>query len=485
VTEQTTDSLDVAAGALSAALDRELPDGWREWSPELKRQLLYRLQAKIEKERTDWDVRARDNQREPEGDWTIWLIMAGRGFGKTRTGAENLRKRVREGRTRENGIIGATAADTRDVLVEGPSGLLAVCPRDERPIYRPSLRRLEWPNGTITHTYSADEPDRLRGPQHDFVWGDEYAAWKRVKEATYNFRFGLRMTPPGGGSPQALLTTTPRPIPELRKLIKRRGVVITAGSTYENRENLADEFFEEVISEYEGTRLGEQELLGRLLEDIEGALWSSTWFERPGFRLDRSDAPDMVRVVVAMDPAASNTDESDHSGIVVVGEGIDGRYYVLHSQALRDTPRGRMEKVVELYREHYADHVVFETNNGGDYLPALLETVDDTVPSRVVHATRGKMTRAEPISSLYQKGRVSHVNMRPAGLPSRIWLPAGIETGHELLELQYVTYTGMPGDDSPDVMDAAVWALTDLAIDPPSFASDPFGYDDQRLHGRR
>jgi phage terminase large subunit-like protein len=334
------------------------------------------------------------------------------------------------------GLIARTAADARDTMIEGESGLISICPPWFKPEYQPSKRRLVWPNGAQATTYSGDEPDQLRGPQHEFVWADELAAWKYAEEAWDNAMFGLRL-----GISKALITTTPRPIKVLRDLVKDPRVVKTTGPTYENLENLS-EAYQDIIMKYEGTRLGEQELQGRLLEDIPGALWTRTMIEKSRvFKV-----PGLLRMVVGMDPAATSTHEASEMGIVICAKGDDGDGYVLEDASRRETPLKAAQGAVAAYNRNKADRIVGEVNNGGEWIEALLRTVDPNVSYKSVHASRGKIARAEPISSLYEQGRIHHVGT------------------FEALEDQMCTYT--PGEPSPDRMDALVWALTELKIQP-------------------
>ena len=263
----------------------------------------------------DWRYRARPEQLPPAGSWRVWLLMAGRGFGKTRCGAEWVRAEVKAGR-RRIALVGPTAADARNVMVEGESGILAISPDPERPLYEPSKRRLTWPNGAVATTYSADEPERLRGPQHDAAWCDELGAW-RYPEAWDMLMFGMRL----GADPRTVVTTTPRPAKLIRDLVRDPICVVTRGASYENRGNLAPAFFDQIIRKYEGTRLGRQELEAELLEDTPGALWSHASIEASRLR----SAPEMTRVVVAIDPAVTSGDEADETGIVVAGKDKNDR----------------------------------------------------------------------------------------------------------------------------------------------------------------
>jgi phage terminase large subunit-like protein len=378
----------------------------------------------------DWPILARAAQLPPPGDWRVWLVMAGRGFGKTRTGAEWVRERIK--RFPLVNIIGATADDARDVMVQGESGILAVCPESERPVYRKSERTLLWPNGAQTLIFTADEPERLRGKQHMGLWADELAAWRRP-EAWDQAMLGLRL----GDDPRAIVTTTPRPTQLIRRLVDDVQVHVTRGSTYDNVANLAPQFVEQIVKRYEGTRLGRQELNAELLLDVPGALWTLAMFD------ERRAAPDLKRVVVAIDPAASSNEDSDETGIVVAGEGVDGDWYVLADRSGIFTPNEWAKRAVAAYDEFAADRIVAEVNNGGEMVGATLKTVRKGVPYTTVHASRGKAIRAEPIASLYTDRRVWHTEP------------------FDRLEDQLVNWTPESGK-SPDRLDALVWALTEL-----------------------
>lgn len=387
-----------------------------------------------------WGFWSRPSQRPPSGDWRTWLILAGRGFGKTRTGAEWVRIQARD--FEYVNVIAPTADDARDIMIEGESGILAVCPDDERPLYLPSKRQLIWPNGAKTLIFTADEPDRLRGKQHQRLWCDEVAAWRRPEEAWDQAMFGLRLPP----DPRVVATTTPRPIrllvgtPDKPGLLNDPSTYVTRGTTYENQANLAPSFFEKIIGRYEGTRLGRQELRGDVLTDVPGALWTYAMFE------DRRAAPDMPRVVVAVDPAATSGEESDETGIVVAGRGVDGRGYVLADRSCRLSPLGWARRAVAAYDQFGADLLIAEVNNGGEMVVQTIKTVDPRIPVKVIHATRGKQLRAQPVASLYEQGRVSHVEV------------------FEDLESQMTQWTPESGE-SPDRLDAAVYALTHLMLE--------------------
>lgn len=301
----------------------------------------------------DWDLMlARPEQLPPPGDWLVWLLLAGRGFGKTRAGAEWVRAQVNDRRAGRIALVAPTAADARDVMIEGESGILAVTPDMERPLYEPSKRRVSWPNGAIAIAYSAEEPDRLRGPQHDAAWCDELAVW-RHDQAWDMLMFGLRL----GFDPRCVVTTTPKPRRLLRQLLHDPSVAVTRGTTFDNRANLAPAFFASIVKRYDGTRLGRQELLAELLDDVPGALWSRDAIERASVPV----APALARIVVAIDPAVSTGDDADETGIVVAGVGEDGHGYVLDDLSGRHAPHEWARRAIAAYRGHNADRIVAES----------------------------------------------------------------------------------------------------------------------------
>lgn len=388
----------------------------------------------------DWSLWRRPKQAPPVGNWRTWLILAGRGFGKTRTGAEFVRSQVDAGRSRHIALVGATASDVRDTMIEGESGLLRIYPPDQRPRYEPSKRRLTFHNGATASTYSADEPDRLRGPNHDLAWADELAAW-RYPDAWDQLMLGLRI----GDHPRAVVTTTPRPVPVLLRLLRANdgSVAVTRGSTYENSANLAPDFLAEMRRQYEGTRLGRQELNAEILEDVEGALW-----DRANIDLSRlaSQIPHLAKIVVAIDPAVSSSEASAETGIVVAGRDFNGVGYLLDDRSMRSSPSEWATAAVSAYHAFKADTIVAEANQGGDLVKHLLRTIDPTVPIRLVHASRGKRTRAEPVAALYEQGKIHHVGFFPT------------------LEDQLCSWVPDIGA-SPDRLDALVWAFTELMVE--------------------
>src|SRR5947199_786329 len=343
---------------------------------------------------TSWPAIARPNQLPPTGNWRTWLLLAGRGFGKTRTLAEWVCQQTASGRAGRIALVAASAADARGVLVEGESGILAVAPPWFRPVYQPSKRRRTLPNGAIAMTFSAEEPERLRGPQHDAEICDELGAWSRP-ETWDMLQFGLRL----GRHPRCLVAMTPRPTRLIRELLAPEGrdVTVTRGSTYENRANLALGFFGQIIGKYEGTRLGRQELNAELLEDTPGALWSHAIIDAAR----QAAAPQLARIVVAIDPAATSGEDADETGIIVVGKDHQGHGYVLADASGKHQPVEWAKIAVAAYRAHHADRIVAERNNGGAMVEATIRIVDGNVPVTTVWASRGKAARAEPVSALY------------------------------------------------------------------------------------
>jgi phage terminase large subunit-like protein len=401
-----------------------------------------------------WRVQARPEQREPPGDWLTWLILAGRGWGKTRTGTEWVHRHAIMGTASRIALVAPTAADVRDVLVEGPSGFLSIASNSTRPTWEPSKRRLEWPNGATATCFSAEEPERLRGPQHDLAYLDELATWPHP-EALDMLNLGLRV----GIRPRKLITTTPRPSKMLKAIIDDPSTVITRGRTVDNAKNLAPSFISSIMNRYAGTRMGRQEIDGELLLDVQGALWTRDMLDHAN---GAWKLPDMKRVVVAVDPSGTRGQEDggDSVGIVVAGLGADGLGYVLADRTCKLSPDGWGRAAVNAYREFKADRIVAERNFGGAMVEHVIRTVDRNVSYREVTASRGKIARAEPIAALYEQNRVRHVG-----------LFAELED-----QMAAMTGDGYSGDGSPDRCDALVWALSELMVQaieatPPRFGT--------------
>ena len=394
----------------------------------------------------DWAFWARPNQLEPPGNWISWLVMAGRGFGKTRIGAEQVRKWVKE--FPMVNLVGPTAADVRDVMVVGMgagSAIMEICGSDERPVYEKSNRRLVWPNGAQSFLFSAEEPERLRGPQHMKMWCDELAAWKYADEAWEQMEFGLRLGP----NPQVVITTTPKPTKLIKALAASPQTYVTRGSTYDNKPNLAKNFYEKIIGKYEGTRLGRQELMAELLDDRPGALWTLRAID--AYRVGQ--CPPLTRIVVGTDPAVTSGEDSAEWGIVVVGMGPspEGQlwpphFYVIDDLSDKFSPNDAAQRVVQGYTTYHADRIFAEINNGGDLVEAVLRNVNPNLAYQAVHASRGKLIRAEPVAALYEQHRVHHVG------------------AFGVLEDQMCDYVPQHSK-SPDRMDALVWAVTGLSGD--------------------
>ena len=379
---------------------------------------------------------ARANQLPPDGDWHSWLVMAGRGFGKTRLGAEWLAAKAVRNDGIRCAIIARTFSDVRSVCVEGVSGILGVLREyDAVKDWNKSNGIITLKNGSIIQTFSADTPDSLRGPQFNYAWTDELAAWQY--EDTWNqLQFGLRL----GEHPQTVITTTPRPTKLIKDLVKRDTTVVTRGSTFDNAENLSQTALLEMQNRYAGTRLGQQELYGAILDDNPGALWNRAQLEATRV----TEPPPLMRIVVGIDPAVTSGDESDYTGIVVAGMTVDGHYYILADYTMKSTPDAWARKAVNAFELHKADRIIAETNNGGDLVVHLLQQVNPIVPVKKVTATRGKAVRAEPIAALSEQGRLHMVGYFS-------------ELEDEMCEWEAGTNM-----KSPDRMDAMVWALTEL-----------------------
>jgi phage terminase large subunit-like protein len=392
-----------------------------------------------------WEFWARPDQLPPDGDWLTWLVLAGRGFGKTRMGSEWVRKIAAENPGCRIALVAETAADARDVMILGDSGLIACDPTLSPDSWSPTNRRLTWPNGTQAWVYNATEPDQLRGPQHHFAWIDELAKFRYIQRTWDQVMFGLRL----GEHPRVLVTTTPQPKPLIKALVASPSTHVTRGSTMDNVANLAPTAVKEMYDRYAGTRLGRQELEGEILGDIPGALWRREDIDETRIW----EVPeDMERVFVAVDPAASSQEKADEHGIIVIGLARDkdgyARGYVLEDGSLRGTPEEWGRKAVQLYRKWSADKIIAEKNQGGEMVSHVLKTVDRSIPVELVHASRGKFIRAEPVSALYEQKRVHHVGEFR-------------ELEDQMCEFS-IDNIRNENTGSPDRVDALVWGLTKI-----------------------
>jgi phage terminase large subunit-like protein len=380
------------------------------------------------------------------GAWTTWLMLGGRGAGKTRTGAEFVRALV-HGHAPYAGaphgaiaLVGETEHDVREVMIEGPTGILRTSPRSERPQWTASRRRLEWPNGATAYAFSAEDPEQLRGPQFDAAWCDELAKWRYADAAFDMLQFGLRL----GQRPRQLVTTTPRPIPLIKRLLADPRTAVTRAATQSNAAHLSPAFVAEILARYQGTRLGRQEIGGEIIEERADALWSRAAIEQARV----AEAPPLQRIVIGIDPPASARQGSDACGIVAAGISEAGLVYVLEDASVQGlSPAGWAAKAVALYRRLEANALVAEVNQGGDMVRAVLAQVDATVPVTCVHATRGKWLRAEPVAAMYAQGKVKHVGAGFAALED---------------EMADFGLDGLSGGRSPDRLDSLVWAISEL-----------------------
>lgn len=416
-------------------------------TPDEQRRVLRRLTMPEKRELTErwYNGHAHRNQRWPQHDWRVWLILAGRGFGKTRAGAEWLSEMARRMPDGRFALVGGTADDVRRVMIEGAAGLLAVARDDERVLWRRQAGEVEFASGARAFVYSAEAPEGLRGPEHHLAWCDELAKWRHgiARDAWDNLQMGLRL----GDRPQVLVTTTPRPGALLRAIEREAAATdsVMRGRTRDNI-HLPQSFVAAMLGEYGGTRLGRQELDGELIDDVEGALWSRARLE--ACRVKRRRAR-VTRVVVGVDPPAGT--DGDACGIVAVALGADGIGYVVEDASVSGaSPEGWAAAVAACVARHRADRVVAEKNQGGDMVRSVLLAADARLPIRLVHASRGKVARAEPVATLYERGRMRHVGAFPA-LEDEL---CGLVSGGG--------YEG-PGR-SPDRADALVWAATDLML---------------------
>jgi phage terminase large subunit-like protein len=404
------------------------------WTPSLKSEF-------AEEIRYRWTLNARPSQLIPSGDWTVWLVKTGRGWGKTRAGAETVR--IWKDQYPIITFIGATAADARDIMVEGESGILKISPPWDMPKYEPSKRRISWKNGSYALIFTADEPDRLRGFQSYAGWCDELAAWRYGQETWDMFMMGLRL----GTHPRVIATTTPRPTAMIKDLIKDPSTVVTSGSTYENLKNLAPAFLNTIIKKYEGTRLGRQELNAEILEDIEGALWTMKLIDQARVK----SAPELIRLGIAIDPSVTSNKDSDECGIMIGGMDSKGEIYITEDLSGIFSPLNWAGRAIDAYHKHRADRIVAETNNGGDLVETVIHQIDKNVAYTGVWASRGKVTRAEPVQAMYEQQRIHHVGSLPK------------------LEDEMCTWIPKEGK-SPNRVDALVWLV--------AYLTDTEGMDD-------
>lgn len=454
----------------------ELPDGWQLWPQEAKTRLLARMRdAQADRSRrpfflhcplgdlcdgqphpgVEWKhARPAQMPPSPDIDWSTWLILAGRGFGKTRPGSEWSWRMPR--RYPSGAIVGPTAGDVRDIMVEGESGILACAPAAFRPTYEPSKRRLTYPNGATQTAYSADEPDRIRGGNHYYAWGDEWAAWRYMQQATDMLELAVRL-----GPARILYTTTPKPRQALRDALADPHTVVVRGSTYDNLANLAPSFRRKIVRKYEGTTLGQQELHAMLLDDVAGALWNGDLIAASRVAYDPMTILEKLsEVVTAVDPAVTHGPDSDETGIVVCartthnlcplcGPIADGPHgLVLADLSGKYTPNGWAGRAVSAHQRYQGNAVVGEVNNGGDLVGHTVATLSPGTPFRNVRASRGKYARAEPVAALFEQGRVH------------------LAPGLDQLEEQMRTWVpGGTSEDSPDRLDAMVWGLSQLMLE--------------------
>ncbi|MBP9752938.1 MAG: DNA-packaging protein [Proteobacteria bacterium] len=391
---------------------------------------------KKEKDLYNWKKLARKNQRFPKGDWTTWLILAGRGFGKTRTGAETIRYLVETKKAKRIALIGGSISEVINVMIKGESGIQSVTPLKNRPVFLSHTNTLHWPNGAVGYVIGATTPEKLRGPQFDAAWVDELAKFKQAENTWNQLMLGLRL----GDNPRCIITTTPKPTPLIQKLVNDPLAVITRGTTFDNQANLSPFYVHQIIKQFESTSLGSQELYGQLLIEDDNALWKRSMI--------RYQLPTVSfkRVVIAVDPAATHHEKSDETGIIVAGLSEDNAVFILDDLSGKLSPFDWGTRAVKAYREHEADRLVAEVNKGGDMVERIVKSIDSNISYKSVRATRGKIIRAEPIAALYEQNRVFHIK--------------------PLLELeeQLCSYSPVRVSKSPDRLDALVWAVTELLL---------------------
>ncbi|MDR1560927.1 MAG: terminase family protein [Holosporaceae bacterium] len=383
--------------------------------------------------KTPWEKIARQNQLPPEGNWNVWMILAGRGFGKTRAAAETIRKWAVSGRYKRIALVANTIQEARQVMVEGESGLVSISEKEEKLLYVPSRRLVQWPNKAVATLYGAEHYEQLRGPQFDAAWIDEFAKFQHPRETFEQISFSLRL----GKNPKTIITTTPRPIQFIKDLMARKDVITVRGTSLENIDNLSPTFLKQL--EYlKGTRLEAQEIYAEIIDDDQNTLWSWNNIE------DCYKTPPhfLNNVVIGVDPALTSGANSDETGIIVVGMDGFGHGYVLDDLSISTTPEVWAKRVIDAYMKYYARLIVIECNAGGELLTNLLESFDNSIKIKTVYATTSKITRAEPIVVLYQKKLVHHARQ------------------FQILEMQMATYK--PKSKSPDRLDALVWAISEL-----------------------
>lgn len=406
-----------------------------------RRSFLSRLsQKELDELPYSWAFWGRPEQIAPIGPWATRLHLAGRGWGKTLAGAQWVRSEIESGRRKNIALVGPTQRDVRKTMVEGESGIMCICPPWFYPRYESSKLMIVWPNGGRAHMYSAEEPNRLRGPNHDAAWCDELAAWSYLRETWDNLEMTLR----AGKQPKRYITTTPKPQKLLIDLVNEPTTTVIRGSTFDNADNLSYEFIQRIRERYEGTSLGRQELYGELIAEAEGALWTRRMID-----LTRvPSCPYLVRRVLAIDPAVTANEQSDETGMIVAGLDERGHCYIVSDISGRYRPEQWARRAITTGKMFDVDRYVAEVNNGGDMVEHTLRTISPHISYRAVHASRGKAARAEPVAALYEQGKIHHVSNKPE------------------LEDQMTTWEPLSGDRSPDRLDAMVWAVTELMIAP-------------------
>lgn len=392
----------------------------------------------VDKQIYNWDIQARKNQIPPDGNWTTWLILAGRGFGKTRTGSETIRRWVHNQKSKRIALIGGCINEVVNIMLKGESGLLTISPKNERPKFMTDTNTLHWANGAVAQLISASNPEKLRGPQFDTAWVDELAKFKKAPELWNQLMLGLRL----GKNPRCIVTTTPRPTPLIKSLINHSKTIITRGTTFDNEKNLSPHYMTHILNEFQSTQLGSQEIYGHILDQQEGALW-----KRSIIQYDDC-VKNFKRIIIAIDPAETHHQHSDETGIITAGLGHDDKVYILQDDSGTYSPLEWGTKVHDVYRQYKADRIIAEINKGGDMVESILRNIDKNISYKGVRASRGKHLRAEPVVALYEQNRVLH---------KKPFLK---------LEDQMCTYVANISRKSPDRMDALVWAITELLLLP-------------------